>query len=149
MKHYLQKGFTLIELMIVIAIIGILGAVALPRYQEYTVRAKVTELILATTAAKTAVTESYQTNGALPASLTLESQSSKYVASVEYSLSTASNASTAVITVKATTADSNISGKKLLLTGVVNASKVIEWTCSAPAVSEDGIEAKYLPASCK
>lgn len=146
MKHHLQKGFTLIELMIVIAIIGILGAVALPRYQEYTVRAKVTELILAATTAKTAVTESYQTNGALPASLALEAQGSKYVASVDYSLSKESNA---VITVKATTADSNISGKKLLLTGVVNASKGIEWTCSAPAVAEDGVDAKYLPASCK
>lgn len=144
MKHLLQKGFTLIELMIVIAIIGILGAVALPRYQEYTVRAKVTEVILAAAAAKTAVTESYQTNSAMPASLTLEAQSSKYVASVNYSFS---NASTAVITVTTTTADSKISGRLLLLTGVVNTSGVIDWTCSAPV--EGGIEAKYLPASCK
>lgn len=62
-----QKGFTLIELMIVVAIIGILAAVALPAYQDYTNRAKVTEAIGFAASAKTAVTESFQANSALPA----------------------------------------------------------------------------------
>lgn len=62
MKKALQKGFTLIELMIVVAIIGILAAVALPAYQDYTARAKVSELLLAASSARTAVTDNMQTN---------------------------------------------------------------------------------------
>ena len=65
MKH-LQKGFTLIELMIVVAIIGILAAVALPAYQDYTVRAKISEVILALSACRTSITEVYQTGGTAP-----------------------------------------------------------------------------------
>ncbi|WP_122679989.1 pilin, partial [Pseudomonas viridiflava] len=61
-----QKGFTLIELMIVVAIVGILAAVALPAYQDYTIRAQVAELIGLTDGAKVAVTENYQNTGILP-----------------------------------------------------------------------------------
>jgi len=62
----LQKGFTLIELMIVVAIIGILAAVALPAYQDYTVRAKMSEVMLAASACRTSITETYQTGGTRP-----------------------------------------------------------------------------------
>ncbi|MGZ5036893.1 MAG: pilin, partial [Usitatibacter sp.] len=65
-----QQGFTLIELMIVVAIIGILAAIAIPAYQDYTIRAKVTELINAAGVCKTSVAEYYQTKGAMPPDIT-------------------------------------------------------------------------------
>ena len=82
----IQQGFTLIELMIVVAIIGILAAIALPAYQDYTVRAKVSELMLATSAGKVPVAEFYQIKGSLPnaGSVQVDSQTSQYVSSVTW-----------------------------------------------------------------
>ncbi len=146
MKRSMQKGFTLIELMIVVAIIGILAAVALPAYQDYTVRAKVSEVILAASSAKTAVAESAQVNAAMPlaASLVVDSQSSKYVSGVVYSQT---DASTGVITVTTSAADTKISGKTLTMTGALQPNGQVTWVCAAPA--SGGIDSKYLPASCK
>ena len=95
MKRSMQKGFTLIELMIVVAIIGILAAVALPAYQDYTVRAKVSEVILAASSAKVTVAEAAQANGTMDAtSISVATQASKYVASVGY---TSANSTTGTI----------------------------------------------------
>lgn len=141
MKRSLQKGFTLIELMIVVAIIGILAAVALPAYQDYTVRAKVTEVILAASSGKTAVSEGAQVFGAMPeaASVTVDPQSSKYVSSVFY---TYVGPNSATITASAQ-GESRIAGSNIQLIGARGTNNQIVWTCSGT------IAAKYRPASCQ
>lgn len=148
MKRTMQQGFTLIELMIVVAIIGILAAVALPAYQDYTTRAKVSEMILAASSGRTALSEAFATNGAFPATASgsdyITNASSQYVASVSYAL-TSSNA---VITV---TGSQNLggtaNGKAITLTGVGNPNTgTVQWTCASPS---GGMPAKYLPPSCK
>ena len=145
MKRSMQKGFTLIELMIVVAIIGILAAVALPAYQDYTVRAKVSEVILAASSAKTSVAESAQVNSAMPAtaSLIVDTQASKFVSSVVYDYLTAS---TGTITVTAA-GEAKITGKTVVMSGELKSNGQVVWTCAAP--SGTGIDSKYLPASCK
>ena len=150
MSKHIQQGFTLIELMIVIAIVGILAAVALPRYQEYTVRAKVSEMILAAQPGKVALAESVQINSAMPATaaLVLESVQSTYVSSVAYAYGSLNGTSaTGVITVTGNT-DSNLNGKTLALTATYDTSNgQLTWVCTAG--STNGIAAKFLPASCK
>ena len=150
MKNASAKGFTLIELMIVIAIVGILAAVALPRYQEYTVRAKVAEMILAAQSGKLALAESVQTNSAMPATtaLVLESVQTTYVSSVSYAYGSLNGTSaTGIITVTGNT-DANLNGKTLALTASYDSSNgQLTWVCATG--SSNGIAAKFLPASCK
>ncbi len=133
-----QQGFTLIELMIVVAIIGILAAVALPAYQDYTVRAKVSEVVLAVSAPKTSIAEFYQSKGYLPttASLGTIDTKSKYVGSVAWSGS--------VITATAS-GDSKISSKTITLTPTSAGAGAgqLNWTCAG------NLDKKYMPASCK
>ena len=143
-----QQGFTLIELMIVVAIIGILAAVALPAYQDYTKKAKMSELILAASACRTTITEVVQTSsGSLPTGgnwgCEQASSPSKYVEEVVTS-------DQGVITVKARGFnDTTIDGKKISLSpsGVQVGTAISSWTCG-PATS-DPMPSKYLPGSCK
>ena len=146
MKRSMQKGFTLIELMIVVAIIGILAAVALPAYQDYTVRAKVSEVILAASSAKTAVAEAAQVGSVMPAtaSLVVDSQSSKFVSSVVY---TGTDASVGIVTVTTSAADSKINSKTVLMTGTLAANGQVIWVCGPGGAAP--IDPKYLPSSCK
>ena len=137
MQRRAQAGFTLIELMIVVAIIGILAAVALPAYRDYTVKAKVSEVILAASSAKNTVAEAAQVGGAMPdaASLSVDTQASKYVASVVYT--------TGVITATSSAAESARAGGTITLTGTYATNGQVTWVCSGT------IAAKYRPASCQ
>lgn len=136
MKRSMQQGFTLIELMIVVAIIGILAAVALPAYQDYTARAKVTEVILAASGAKVTIIEAAATLGGLPASasVTINNQVSKYVSGVTWD-------GTAVTATA--TGDAAISASTITLTPALSAAGQVTWVCSGTIAS------KYRPASCQ
>ncbi len=140
MKQMVQKGFTLIELMIVVAIIGILAAVALPAYQDYTTRAKVSEVILAASSAKTAISEAAATLSEMPGagSANVASQSSKYVTSVSYvNTSSSAGAITAVAR-----GDNAILGSNIVMSGTYSGGQVT-WICGG------NILAKYRPSSCQ
>ena len=140
MKRSMQKGFTLIELMIVVAIIGILAAVALPAYQDYTVRARVSEVMLAASAGKTAVSEAaaaYTGTGMPPVSaVSFAAQTSKYVDNVSYA--------NGVLTATAKDLGGSTPTGTITLTGSKDANTgQVSWTCGGT------IDAKYRPASCK
>ena len=144
-----QQGFTLIELMIVVAIIGILAAIAIPAYQDYTIRAQVSEGLSLSGAAKAAVTEYYQDQGAYPADNNeagLEAAaniSGKYVSQVGVAANviTISYSNTAP-----QSANANINGATLTLTALDNGGSV-SWTCAGGATL--GGEPKWLPAACR
>ena len=151
-----SHGFTLIELMIIVAIIGILAAVALPAYQNYTLRAKISEAILALSSCRSAVTEIYQGGGSgAPGAnnwgCESASAASRYVASV----ATTDNG---LITVTLQNLGT-LNGKAVTMTPLVNASAAADvtvdigkglfgWRCGA-AADGTNVDPKYLPGSCR
>jgi type IV pilus assembly protein PilA len=161
-----QQGFTLIELMIVVAIIGILAAIAIPAYQDYTIRAKVTEGIGLADAVKTSVSEAYESGDAagvatLVSNWTATSVASKYVASIGLTAG-------GVITVVYSGIVPQISGKTLVLTPSIGNTALttaglqgsVDWACATAThgaatangltvVTNGNLDGRYSPASCK
>jgi type IV pilus assembly protein PilA len=141
----IQKGFTLIELMIVIAILGILMAIAIPAYQDYTVRAKVSECVAALSPAKTGLSEYRSARTAFPGTLAaagVVTQASTYCAAPE--VSGASTASVVVSITAPGTATGGVGDVTITLTGTRNAtSGDVQWACTSGGV------ARYAPASCR
>ena len=158
MKRSIQKGFTLIELMIVVAIIGILAAVALPAYQDYTVRAKVTEGLSLAASAKTAVVDN-AANGAAFASGWVAPNATANVSSVAISATNA--AITVSYTTKVAAAGSNtliitpLDGGAALAVGVPPTTGSITWVCMSAGstavtnATAGTILSKYVPSVCR
>ncbi len=135
-----QQGFTLIELMIVVAIIGILAAVAIPAYQDYTIRAKVTEGLSLASAGKTAVSEFYATNGTLPTN----NLSAGMAAAVSYTGNNVASVTVLAGTMTIAFSGAPIAGNTLLLTPTTAGGGVI-WDCATGGT----LNPKYRPSSCR
>ena len=176
MSKQIQKGFTLIELMIVVAIIGILAAIALPAYQDYTIRAKVSEGVISASSAKATVSEAFQTDGtqgvaAVVNSWDITTTPSKYVTNVALAAggivtvtfrATTENGLPTVVGGKTLTYTPyvNVNGNVTLVSAAAGLSGAIDWACrsegnvTAAARGFNGaaaanLPAKYAPSECR
>lgn len=135
-----QKGFTLIELMIVVAIIGLLAAIAVPSYQDYTVRAQVTEALSLAASYKSGVVDYYSTTSAFPSNLTNigSTTSGKYVGSM---VITSGGGAVSITATMGNSANPAIRGNTFIM---ASADGGAQWTCD-----NGDLLSKYLPGTCK
>lgn len=163
MKRTMQQGFTLIELMIVVAIIGILAAVALPAYQDYTKRAKLSEVILAGTGCRTSITEAFQTLTTLPTGGKWGCETADNAATAgptQYVNKIGTDQNGAIQITARGTGDTTIDTKLVILKPCTEAAPTAtactapsagvtptSWLCGTP--TNNGIPSKFLPASCR
>ena len=141
--NHLQKGFTLIELMIVVAIIGILAAVAIPAYQDYIARSQVSEAVSLTAGGKTPLAEFFADKGVWPstADIVMGNLAGKYVSNITLAGATMATGTISVVgEMRASGGNSAIAGSTLILTS--SDGKI--WNCSAGTISS-----KYRPAACR
>ena len=148
MRQY-QKGFTLIELMIVVAIIGVLAAIAVPAYQSYTIRARMSEVVIAASSCRQAITETLAAASALPGAGNWNCEStnsSRYVSSV-------ATDDAGVVTITIQNISNDVNGRRVTMrplkqdgTAPSLGDKVFQWVCGGTGTD---VDLKYLPGSCR
>lgn len=145
-RYFHLKGFSLLELMISITIVSILAAIAIPSYQDYTVRAKVSEALNFFSVAKLAVSEYYVATGNLPENASqagIASVTTDYIADIDY---TSDDASGDIIITLGTDIHASVDGKKINLRATVERG-FLDWKCQPS--DDNGLPSRFLPASCR
>ena len=139
-----QQGFTLIELMIVVAIIGILAAIAIPAYQDYTIRAQVSEGLNLSGGAKAAVTEYFQDRGTMPTSNTMAGLAANTEIAGKYVTQVDVGAGGLITVTYGNEAHTTIATNSITLTPSTAAAGSVQWDCAGAGIAD-----KHLPAACR